>query len=73
MFDWLQKHAAKILGITRMLFGTMMALHGAQKVFLLFGGLPPYRPSSAGAPVSSSSWAAPCSPSVCSRGRRRSS
>ena len=41
MFDWLQKHAPKILGITRILFGIMMALHGAQKVFLLFGGLPP--------------------------------
>jgi putative oxidoreductase len=41
MFNRLQKHAAKILGITRILFGIMMALHGAQKVFLLFGGLPP--------------------------------
>lgn len=40
MFDW-HKQAPKILGITRILFGTMMALHGAQKVFLLFGGLPP--------------------------------
>jgi putative oxidoreductase len=41
MFNWLQKHASKILGITRILFGIMMACHGAQKVFLLFGGLPP--------------------------------
>ena len=41
MFDWLQKQAPKILAITRILFGTMMALHGAQKVSLLFGGLPP--------------------------------
>ena len=41
MFNWLQKHASKILGITRVLFGIMMACHGAQKVFLLFGGLPP--------------------------------
>ena len=41
MFDWLQKHAAKILGITRILFGIMMACHGAQKVFGAFGGLPP--------------------------------
>ena len=41
MSNWLQKHASKILGITRILFGIMMAMHGAQKVFLLFGGLPP--------------------------------
>jgi putative oxidoreductase len=41
MFDWLQKHAAKILGITRILFGLMMACHGAQKVFGAFGGMPP--------------------------------
>jgi putative oxidoreductase len=41
LFDWLQRQAPKILAITRILFGTMMALHGAQKVFLLWGGLPP--------------------------------
>jgi putative oxidoreductase len=41
MFDWLQRHASRILGITRILFGIMMACHGAQKVFLVFGGLPP--------------------------------
>lgn len=41
MFDWLQKHAPKILGITRVLFGIMMACHGAQKIFGAFGGMPP--------------------------------
>jgi putative oxidoreductase len=41
MFNWLRPHAERILGITRILFGVMMALHGAQKVFGLFGGLPP--------------------------------
>ena len=41
MFDWLRPHAERILGIMRILFGVMMALHGAQKVFGLFGGLPP--------------------------------
>src|SRR6188472_1269825 len=41
MFNWLRPHAERILGVTRILFGVMMALHGAQKVFGLFGGLPP--------------------------------
>jgi putative oxidoreductase len=41
MFDWLSKHAAKILGIMRILYGIMMACHGAQKVFGAFGGMPP--------------------------------
>ena len=44
MFDWLQKRAPKILGITRILFGIMMACHGAQKVFGVFGGVPPGAP-----------------------------
>jgi putative oxidoreductase len=44
MFDWLQKHASMILGITRILFGIMMACHGAQKVLGAFGGLPPNMP-----------------------------
>ena len=44
MFDWLQKHASKILGITRILFGIMMTCHGAQKVFGAFGGVPPGAP-----------------------------
>ena len=41
MFDRLQKHASKILGITRILFGIMMACHGAQKLLGAFGGMPP--------------------------------
>ena len=41
MFNWLKPHAERILGITRILFGVMMGLHGAQKVFGMFGGLPP--------------------------------
>ena len=41
MFDWLQRHASKILGITRILFGIMMVCHGAQKWFGAFGGMPP--------------------------------
>jgi putative oxidoreductase len=40
LFDWLQKQAPKILGVTRILFGVMMACHGAQKVFGAFGGMP---------------------------------
>ena len=41
MFDWLQPHAARILGIMRILYGIMMACHGAQKVLGAFGGTPP--------------------------------
>jgi putative oxidoreductase len=41
MFDRLQKHAPKVLGITRILFGIMMVCHGAQKLFGAFGGMPP--------------------------------
>jgi putative oxidoreductase len=41
MFDRLSRYAPHILGITRILFGVMMAAHGAQKLFGLFGGLPP--------------------------------
>jgi putative oxidoreductase len=33
--------APKILGISRFLFGTFFACHGAQKVFGVFGGMPP--------------------------------
>jgi len=44
MFDWLQPHAARILGITRILYGIMMACHGAQKVLGAFGGVPPGAP-----------------------------
>jgi len=41
MFDKLQRYAPHILGITRILFGIMMASHGAQKVLGAFGGMPP--------------------------------
>jgi putative oxidoreductase len=41
MFKRLEGIAPHILGITRILFGIMMASHGAQKLFGLFGGLPP--------------------------------
>ena len=41
MFKWLHPHAQRILGITRILFGVMMACHGAQKVLGAFGGMPP--------------------------------
>ncbi len=44
MFDRLQKYAPQILGITRILFGVMMACHGAQKVLGVFGGVPPGAP-----------------------------
>ena len=41
MLDWLHRHAGKILGIMRILYGIMMASHGAQKVLGAFGGTPP--------------------------------
>ena len=41
MFKRLQNYAPHILGITRILFGVMMASHGAQKVLGAFGGMPP--------------------------------
>jgi putative oxidoreductase len=45
MFDKLQRYAPHILGITRILFGIMMACHGAQKVLGSFGGMPPGVPA----------------------------
>jgi putative oxidoreductase len=41
MFNWLKPHAQRILGITRILFGVMVACHGAQKLLGAFGGMPP--------------------------------
>ena len=41
MFDKLSRYAPQVLGIMRILFGIMMACHGAQKVFGAFGGMPP--------------------------------
>jgi len=40
MFKRLEQFAPQILGITRILFGVLMACHGAQKVVGVFGGMP---------------------------------
>jgi putative oxidoreductase len=40
MFEKLKPVAPHVLGITRILFGVMMASHGAQKVLGAFGGVP---------------------------------
>jgi putative oxidoreductase len=40
MFERLSTQAPRILGVTRILFGVMMASHGAQKVLGAFGGVP---------------------------------
>jgi putative oxidoreductase len=40
MFEKLKPFAPHVLGITRILFGIMMASHGAQKVLGAFGGVP---------------------------------
>ncbi|HEY8848590.1 MAG TPA: DoxX family protein [Thermoanaerobaculia bacterium] len=44
MFERLGRYAPQILGITRILFGVMMACHGAQ-FFGAFGGMPPGVPA----------------------------
>ena len=44
MFVRLSRFAPQILGVTRILFGVMMACHGAQKVLGAFGGVPPGAP-----------------------------
>lgn len=44
MFSTLSRFAPQILGITRVLFGVMMACHGAQKTLGAFGGIPPGAP-----------------------------
>ena len=40
MFRRLQGFGPQILGITRMLTGTLLACHGAQKLLGVFGGIP---------------------------------
>ena len=40
MFQLLRSHQSAVLGLTRILFGVMMACHGAQKVLGAFGGVP---------------------------------
>lgn len=44
MFNWLAPHAQQILAVTRILFGVMLACHGAQKLLGAFGGAPPGAP-----------------------------
>ena len=39
--DRFNAQAPRILGVTRVLAGIMFACHGAQKLFGLFGGIPP--------------------------------
>jgi putative oxidoreductase len=45
LFTWLSASAPRILGLLRILSGTMFALHGAQKVLGLFGGVPAEAPA----------------------------
>lgn len=52
MFHRLEKFAPQILGVTRILVGTLLACHGAQKVLGAFGGLP------AGVPMTAILWVA---------------
>ena len=40
MFRRLERFAPQILGATRILVGTLLACHGAQKVLGVFGGVP---------------------------------
>jgi putative oxidoreductase len=41
MTDRFKAQAPTILGVTRILAGIMFACHGAQKLFGVFGGMPP--------------------------------
>jgi putative oxidoreductase len=41
MTDRFKAQAPRILGVTRILVGIMFACHGAQKLFNVFGGMPP--------------------------------
>jgi putative oxidoreductase len=41
MIDGFKAQASRILGATRILVGIMFACHGAQKLFGVFGGMPP--------------------------------
>ena len=44
MIERFKSLAPAILGITRFLAGTIFTLHGAQKIFGFFGGIPPGAP-----------------------------
>ncbi len=41
MIESFRSQASRILGVTRILVGIMFACHGAQKLFGVFGGMPP--------------------------------
>jgi putative oxidoreductase len=45
MFKRLEAFAPRILGVTRVLFGVLMACHGAQKTLGVFGGVPAEAPA----------------------------
>lgn len=45
MLKTLERFAPQILGATRILFGIMVACHGAQKVLGAFGGIPASAPA----------------------------
>ncbi len=45
MFKRIERFAPEILGATRILFGVMLACHGAQKLLGAFGGAPEGTPS----------------------------
>lgn len=45
MFKRIERFAPEILGATRILFGVMLACHGAQKLLGAFGGVPEGTPS----------------------------
>lgn len=45
MLKRLETFAPQILGVTRVLFGVLMACHGAQKALGVFGGVPAEAPA----------------------------
>lgn len=45
MFEKLERFAPQVLGATRILFGIMLACHGAQKLLGAFGGVPAGTPA----------------------------
>ena len=45
MFKRIETYAPHILGATRILFGVMLASHGAQKLLGAFGGVPAGTPA----------------------------
>jgi putative oxidoreductase len=45
IIDWYTAQSPRILAITRFIFGASFSTHGAQKLFGLFGGMPPGVPA----------------------------